>query len=290
MDEVAPRPPFSQVIWSTLQALRDLGGSGANREIAEKALEVGGYTDEQKAVLNRGVGPETEIEYRVAWARTYLKGVGALENSRRGVWSLTDKARSITQENVAGIPSEYNRLRRVDQATNPNGSTEEEAEAASTFDPSAWKSELLEAMLAMDPSAFERLTKRLLREAGFSSVQVTGRTSDGGIDGTGVYSPSSPSLISFPVVFQCKKYQGSVGPSLVRDLRGAMSGRGDKGIFVTTGSFTREAQAEASRDGVPTVELIDGDRLCDLLKEFGLGIEVENIERVSVKSEFFADI
>lgn len=289
MAEVVPRPPFSQVIWSTLQALRELGGSGANREIAQKALEVGGYTDEQRAVLHRGVGPESEIGYRVAWARTYLKGVGALENSRRGVWSLTERGRAITEEDVALVPAEYNRL-RAEQATNLVGSTEEEAEATGTFDPSAWKSELLETMLAMSPSAFERLTKRLLREAGFSSVQVTGRTSDGGIDGTGVYSPSTPSLISFPVVFQCKKYQGNVGPSLIRDLRGAMSGRGDKGIFVTTGSFTREAQAEASRDGVPTVELIDGDRLCELLKEFGLGTEVENIERVSVTPEFFEDI
>jgi restriction system protein len=286
MPEQVLRPPFAEVMWATLQAIRELGGSGANREIARKALEIGNFTDDQRAVLHRGVGPETEIEYRVAWARTYLKGAGALVNSGRGVWSLTEIGRSLTETDVAEVPAEYNRRRRAERVSDP-AALEEDAAA---FDEGDWKSELLEGLLAMSPGGFERLNKRLLREAGFSSVEVTGRSGDGGIDGTGLYSPSTPSLISFPVVFQCKRYQGSVGPSSVRDLRGAMSGRGERGIFVTTGSFTRDAQTETTRDGVPVIELVGGDRLCELLKELALGIEVETVERVSVVPEFFAEI
>jgi restriction system protein len=68
-----------------------------------------------------------------------------------------------------------------------------------------------------------------------------------------------------------------------------MAGRGEKGLLITTGSFTRDAQAEAIRDGAPPVELIDGDRLCDLLREYGLGVDVrQRIEEdVVVNPEFF---
>jgi restriction system protein len=131
-----------------------------------------------------------------------------------------------------------------------------------------WKEQLIEALLATPPDRFERLARRLLREAGFISATVTGKSGDGGIDGIGVYRLS---LVSFPVFFQCKRYKGSVGAGAVRDFRGAMSGRGDKGLLITTGSFTADAKQEATREGAPPVDLIDGDRLCDLLKEYDLG-------------------
>ena len=152
-----------------------------------------------------------------------------------------------------------------------------------------WKDQLIERLLAMPPDAFERLARRLLREAGFVSATVTGRSGDGGIDGIGVYRLS---LLSFPVFFQCKRYRGSVRASAVRDFRGAMAGRGDKGLLITTGSFTREAKDEATRDGAPPIDLIDGDRLCDLLKEQGLGVKVttRTIEDVGIEGAFFSDI
>jgi restriction system protein len=149
-----------------------------------------------------------------------------------------------------------------------------------------WKDGLLETLLAMSPAAFERLTQRLLREAGFINVNVTGRSGDGGIDGLGVYRVS---LVGFPVFFQCKRYRASVGAGAVRDFRGAMAGRGDKGLLVTTGSFTADAKAEALRDGAPPIDLIDGDRLCDLLKEYRVGIRVETkvIEDVEIDRAYF---
>jgi hypothetical protein len=139
------------------------------------------------------------------------------------------------------------------------------------------------------PDRFERLARRLLREAGFIPATVTGRSGDGGIDGIGVYRLS---LVSFPVFFQCKRYKGSVGAGAVRDFRGAMSGRGDKGLLITTSSFTADAKQEATRDGAPPVDLIDGDRLCELLRQYELGVRrtIRQIEEVEVVPEFFEDI
>ena len=149
-----------------------------------------------------------------------------------------------------------------------------------------WKGKLLSVLKSMDPSAFERLSMRLVKEAGFRNVEVLGRSGDGGIDGIGVYKVS---LVSFPTYFQCKRYAGSVPPSAVRDFRGAMSGRGEKGILITTGTFTRDAKAEAVRDGAPPVDLIDGDELCDLLLEYGIGIRVQErtVKDITVDHSFF---
>jgi restriction system protein len=148
---------------------------------------------------------------------------------------------------------------------------------------------LLEVLLEIRPDSFERLARRLLREAGFVSATVTGKSGDGGIDGIGVYRLS---LVSFPVFFQCKRYRGSVGAGAVRDFRGAMSGRGDKGLLITTGSFTADAKQEATRDGAPPVDLIDGERLCDLLREYALGVRstVRQVEDIEIAPEFFSDL
>jgi restriction system protein len=152
-----------------------------------------------------------------------------------------------------------------------------------------WKNQLLESLMAMDPAGFERLAQRLLREADFISVNVTGRTGDGGIDGLGIYRLS---LLSFPVFFQCKRYRGSVGSGAVRDFRGAMAGRGDKGLLITTGTFTADAKAESTRDGAPPVDLIDGLALCDLLKRYELGVRttVRQVEDITVEPDFFTQL
>jgi len=143
----------------------------------------------------------------------------------------------------------------------------------------SWKEQLLEALLALEPSAFERLCQRILRESGFVKVEVTGRSGDGGIDGTGVLRLN---LLSFQVLFQSKRYRGSVGASIVRDFRGAMVGRADKGLIITTGTFTPDARREATRDGAPAIDLVDGDALCDLLKSLRIGVKVETVESISI--------
>ncbi len=206
-----------------------------------------------------------------------------------GVWSLTEEGRTVQQGEI--IPRhrqylvQYREQRRQKRMHDEELSTGEK----DVDQDSDWRDQLLDALTSMKPDGFERLAQRLLREAGFISATVTGRTGDGGIDGLGVYRMS---LVSFPVFFQCKRYKGSVGSAAVRDFRGAMAGRGDKGLLITTGTFTSEAKAEATRDGPPPIDLIDGNRLCDLLKEYDLGVKttVRQVEDVTVDTEFFTDI
>ena len=286
-------PSYVEMLWPTLRAIRAIGDSGSIEEIVEKVVELEGFTEEQQSVLH-GDGPGSEIQYRLAWSRTYLKGMGLLDNSARGVWALTDKGRdpSLDEATVLKLHSEYTTQLRIRQRARRKAERDREPAAGDQAGQESardWKEELLDALLAMPPAGFERLAQRLLREAGFISATVMGRSGDGGIDGLGVYRLS---LVSFPVYFQCKRYRGSVGPGVVRDFRGAMAGRGDKGLLITTGSFTGDAKREATRDGAPPIDLIDGDGLCDLLKKYDLGVKttVRQVEEITVHSEFFLDV
>ncbi len=219
--------------------------------------------------------------------------MGALDNSKRGVWSTTEAGREMTPEDVADRHAAYTaqlrNARKQRKATEADRGENLAGEGDEDAAPATWKERLLETLLEIPPDSFERLARRLLREAGFISATVTGKSGDGGIDGIGVYRLS---LVSSPEFFQCKRYKGSVGAGAVRDFRGAMSGRGDKGLLITTGSFTTDAKGEATRDGAPPVDLIDGDRLCDLLKEYELGVRrtVREVEEVNIEAEFFGEL
>lgn len=277
-------PPYHKLLWPTVTALRALGGSGSIEEIVAQVMQQEAFTEEQQAQLHQD-GPRTEIEYRLAWARTYLKGMGLAGNSQRGVWSLTEEGQQATEEQIEPRRQRY--IRQTRERRKPEG----EAKNVDTEEPVelTWQEALLDAVMTMPPAAFERLAQRLLREAGFVSTTVTGKSGDGGIDGLGVYRMS---LVSFPVFFQCKRYSGSVGAGAVRDFRGAMAGRGDKGLLITTGSFTADAKTEATRDGAPPLDLIDGARLCELLKTYELGVKVttRTVEDIEVQQQFFQDL
>jgi restriction system protein len=291
MEQAPAIPSHAELLWSTLRAVLAIGGSGSIDEIVEKVAELEGFTEEQQSVPH-GDGPRSEIEYRLAWSRTYLKGMGVLDNSARGVWTVTDKGRGLDEAGVLRLHAEYVAQLRTKRRERRKAERERELSEIADTDESQgrdWKEELLDALLAMPPAGFERLAQRLLREAGFISATVMGRSGDGGIDGLGVYRLS---LVSFPVYFQCKRYRGSVGPGVVRDFRGAMAGRGDKGLLITTGSFTGDAKREATRDGAPPIDLIDGDYFCELLKRYELGVKttVRQVEEVVVQPEFFGDV
>lgn len=283
-------PKHLDLMWPTLEVLKVLGGSGRVEEIAEAVIEREGFTEDQQTVPRRANDRMTMIEYRLGWARNYLKNVGAIENSARGVWSITDAGREMQEDQLidlvrrwkADYAKGYYERRKAAEAEAGLEPDEEGAEAEVT----GWRDVLLARLLEMPPDAFERLAQRLLREAGFRNVEVLGRSGDGGLDGVGVYRLS---LVSFPVYFQCKRYRGSVSAGAVRDFRGAMAGRGEKGLLITTGTFTREAREEASRDGAPPVELVSGDDLSELLKEYDLGIRTTQriVEEVEVIPDFF---
>ena len=240
-------------------------------------------------------GPQSEFDYQAAWARTYLKHMDAATNSSRGVWSITGYGRELTAEaetaesNVQGTILEHIRsYRKSLLARRAKNATAVDSRGSTESDPDTeWTDELLSALREMPPDGFERLCQRLLREKGFTKVEVTARTGDGGIDGIGVLRVN---LISFQIVFQCKRYAGSVGSAAIRDFRGSMVGRADKGLFITTGRFSPSAEQEAVRDGAPAIDLFDGNELCELLKSLDLGVRTETVEKVTVEAEFFQSI
>ena len=290
-------PPYHELLWPAAS-----GGGGAGWISVDRRDR--GYGRQARGFQRRPAGgahndgPETEIGYRLAWARTYLKGMGLLTNSARGVWALTDEGTALLTDPATTDSQRRERVRELWAAHLTElrkarktrlRKTLIAAEADEPPESGVGRSSCSNQLMSMAPDAFERLARRLLREADFDSVNVTGQSGDGGIDGLGVYRLG---LVSFPVFFQCKRYRGSVGPSAVRDFRGAMAGRGDKGLLITTGTFTADAKKEATRDGAPPIDLIDGDRLCELLKRYDLGVRTttRTVEDVTIDSGFFGEI
>lgn len=279
-------PRYHQFFNPVLAALRTLGGSGTIDEIVEAVVEQMGIPPEL-AEQTRSASNVTVVAYRIGWARSYLKKVGLLENSQRGVWSLTELGR--TTDHVD--PTEVRRTVRAMSPRKPKSPTEDDDDDDVSDDDDDdllgqdWRTVALITLRTMDPIAFERLCQRLLRESGFIEVEVTKRSGDGGIDGRGVLRLHG--LISFTVMFQSKRYTDAVGSSVVRDFRGALMGRADKGLIITTGRFTHEASKEATRDGATPIDLIDGQLLVDKLKELGMGITTRMVEQVEVDTGWF---
>lgn len=272
-----------------IEALHKLGGSGSISEMENEVSEIMDLSDEAINEIHRE--SRTKLQYRLAWSRNYLKKYGLLENSKRGIWALTDKGQkidSVDQTEVKRYVAEWdkdNNTKTNNQKSKDQEFTTDETEEIEDFE---WQDKLIETLKAIDPIQFERLCQRLLRELGFVNVEVTQRTNDGGIDGKGIIKIGG--VLSFHVVFQAKRYKGSVSSPTIRDFRGAMSGRADKGLILTTGSFTREAKKEASRDGAIPIDLIDGNEFAERLKELKLGVEVEMVEEVTIKTDWFKNI
>ncbi len=288
MNEV---PKVRELLYPALEAFKALGGSATMNEIHKFIAGSGQYSEEILAVPHNA--RNTKIRYRLAWVGTYLRHLGAIEQSERGVWFITNIGLSFTENEVQERQKAWIKEWHANKKAKSLREAEEDSKVSAdedeenSSDESEWKDELLNIIKDIDPAQFERLTQRVLRESGFSEVNVTGRPSDGGIDGTGVLEVN---LISFPVVFQCKRYQGSVTPSAVRDFRGSLPANITKGLFVTTGTFTNGAQKEAMRsDAASTIDLIDGDRFCDLLKQYNLGVSTKMVEEVKITKKFFDD-
>ncbi len=279
-------PTYKDLLWPTLKVLEQNGGSSSNEELSESVASFLQLPDDVLETPHNG-GSISEVDYRAAWARTHLKMIGAVENSNRGVWAITDSGKRIPSETVAReLVKQARQERRKVRKQQKQCAQLEDIEENPDVDES-WDETLLSILRGLSPSAFERLCQRVLREAGFTKVEVTGRSGDGGIDGVGVLRVN---LLSFHVRFQCKKYANAVGAPEIRDFRGAMVGRADKGLLMTTGRFTKDAEREAVRDGAPAIDLIDGVELCELLRKLGLGIKTEVVEKVTVQEDFFGSL
>lgn len=279
-------PGYGDFIWPTVVAFRELGGSADKQQLLDKIAEIMGLSEDVMTELHHN-GPASEVSYRVAWVQTWLKHAGILENPKRGVWVLTLIGRAVSKEEAESVAPNKKRV-----PTKGNGAEQVDVETVPTVTPPIdeieWQTDVLETIKSMNPAAFERLAKRLLLELGFSKVTVTGGSGDGGIDAVGAVTVNS--VLTFKVVVQCKRYKDTVGAGDLRNFRGAMQGRTDKALFITTGTFTKGALDEATRDGVPEIDLINGEDLTSILKELKLGVKTEMVEKVSVVKEFFAEI
>ncbi len=278
-------PEFIRFFGPILEALNDAGGTGRPSEVVDRSLEIAKVSEaEQQAVNKNG---QSRVRNQVHWARQYLVWDGYLDSSKRGVWSLTDKGKSADLKNFNALEIFRSVQKRVVEAKKVSEKESPPAEEAlpTDIEMQDHRTRLLTLIKSLPPEGFERLSQRLLRESGFQHVTVTGKTGDGGIDGVGTLQINP--FVSFNVLFQCKRYQGTVTPSQVRDFRGAMMGRADKGIIITTGSFTLEAKKEARRDGVRPIELVDGDNLVDMFESLELGLVPKR--SYDVDEKFFDD-
>lgn len=291
-------PDLPLLMLVTLDALRDLGGSATIQELVDHIIENEGITEEEQAFMMPN-GRDRRLNYYLSWSRTFLKRGAAAENSSRGVWAITEIGEKITSvDGTTQIHAKVNEEEKqrakekraagkvADQTKSDVKDADPELFAVGDRE-DEWREALLAELMKMDPSAFERLAQRLLREAGFVKVEVRGKTGDGGIDGVGILRVN---LVSFQVYFQCKRWGNSIGSKEIRDFRGALQGRADKGLFITTSSFTKQASDEATRDGAIAIDLIDGPRLCELLKEYELGVKTETVERVTILGKWLSEI
>ncbi len=268
-------PQFVKYFGPVLDALNDLGGSGRPDEVrANIAQRLNVSEKEQSELLPSKVQPR--FDNQVHWARFYLSKAGYVGSSKRGVWALTEKGRANSPLNDVDARELFKSLQSSLFKSKPGASTvgtpeEGTSPLAGASSEPGYREQVLARLQGLPASGFEQFCKRLLRESGFQEVTVTGKSGDGGIDGVGILEVNP--LVSFKVLFQCKRYVGSVVVGQVRDFRGAMTGRADKGIVITTGSFTAEARKEAIRDGAPPIELVDGEKLITMLETLELGLK-----------------
>ena len=293
--EQAGLPKWDDLMWETLQALRDMPMPVTINAASDAVSDRLNLTDDQRSIPSHDQR-WSYVRFQVGFVMSDLKGIGALDQPKRRLYNLTADGTDLSKEDMvhrhARRNQEIREKRRARKATIDAPVDPDEADGiAESNQPDehelSWRQELLEALKNVSPAAFEQLAAALLEAADFDEVEVTGRSGDGGIDGIGVYHPSG--LISFRTAFQCKRYQGSVGPGAVRDFRGSFIGRSDRGIIITTGTFTAAAREEATRAGANPIDLIDGETLCDLLKEYGLGVRVTQriVEDIAIDDNYF---
>ncbi len=288
-------PQYSNLIMPTFIALKKLGGSGTNDEIFNQVINDLNLPDEVADITHNGNVNQSELSYRLAWARTYLANYGAIQNSARSVWSITPDFVSVDvldEKEVVAFVVKKNAEKKSRTAivTTPKVLPEDDEplnddeEFPDEIKP--WKERLAGILQKMDPYGFERLTQRVLRECGFSQVEVTKKSGDGGIDGTGKLKING--IFSFNVAFQCKRYSGVVGAPDIRNFRGSLTTNIEKGLFITTGTFSKAARDEACSPGKQQIDLLDGEEFINKLTEYEIG--VHPVTTYAIDEDFFNKI
>ena len=291
-------PTYTELIVPTYDALKQLGGSGTNNEIYERVIVDLNLSDEVLDEPHLGSLNQSEVEYQLAWARTYLKNYGIIVNSARSVWSITPEYASeltVSAKEIVAFTVQKNAKKREMAKSNdkldgksdkPEDDIDSNDDVEFPEEVKPWRQQLANILQNMDPYGFERLSQRLLRECGFTQVSVTKKSGDGGIDGTGKLKING--IVSFNVAFQCKRYKGLVSSGDIRDFRGSLTTDIEKGIFITTGSFSKAAKDEATTPGKKQIDLIDGEEFISKLAEYSIG--VKEVKTYEIDEDFFAKI
>jgi restriction system protein len=280
---------FTKWMGPILDALRKLGGSGTPQEVSEMIADILNISDEKREELtSSGI---QRFHNQVCWARQYLVWEGYIESSKRGVWTLSNASlkKSISDEEARKIFLKWvqfftNRRKAKQQPiTEPNSDKtlyNTLLEEANTY-----KEELISILRSLSPKGFEKLCLLLLRENGFENLKLTSHGRDGGIDGMSTLRINP--FVSFKVLFQCKRYNAKhpIKREQIGDFRNAMLGRADKGIFITTGYFSAEAEREANREGAPPIELVGCDKLIEMFEKTELGLKP--VMTYEIKTQFF---
>lgn len=281
-------PRYGDLIMPTFTALKELGGSGKNSEILEQIIKDLEISDEVADIQHNDRVGKSELSYQADWARTYLRKFGIIENSARGVWSILPDYVSAenldAQEIIDTIRKSIIEKSKADIAPENDDPVDDYVEFPDESKP--WRLHLASVLQNMDPYGFERLSQRVLRECGFTQVEVTKKSGDGGIDGTGKLRING--IFSFNVAFQCKRYKGMVGAGEIRDFRGSLTTDIEKGVMITTGSFSKAAVEEASNPGKKQIDLIDGEEFMNKIAEYGIG--VKPIITYEIDEDFFNKI
>ncbi|MBL8025186.1 MAG: restriction endonuclease [Fibrobacteres bacterium] len=279
-------PDFMKYVIPIIEVLKELGGSGNPSEVTDLIIDKYNISEAELERKNKNGG--STVKNRIAWARFYMVKGGILDSSKRGVWSFKGNLyENLSEKTIPNFFKTVHEQFEIEKATTENHKKNDllENEIAEKVEDENYKEKLLTILKELPPEGFEKLCQRLLRESGFTQVKVTGKTGDGGIDGYGVLELNP--LMSFKVLFQSKRYKDVVSTDKVRDFRGAMAGRADKGIIITTGRFTQDAKYEAVRDGVPPIELVDGDKLISMFEKLEFGLIPRTVYDIDL--EFFKE-
>lgn len=289
-------PRYDKLIMPTFLALKELGGSGSNDEIFDRVVKDLALPDEVVDIPHRGNANLSEVQYQLAWSRTYLKKYGVIENSSRSIWSIRPDfvgVERLDEKEIVRVvhKNTHSKTPVQPQSTESSNSLSDEIDAENIDveypeEAKPWRVRLSEILQTMDPYGFERLAQRVLRECGFSQVEVTKKSGDGGIDGTGKLKING--IFSFNVAFQCKRYSGLVGAGAIRDFRGSLTTDIEKGVLITTGTFSKAAREEASNPGKQQIDLIDGEEFISKIAEYGIGVKA--VTSYEIDEEFFEKV
>ncbi|MDE5654361.1 MAG: restriction endonuclease [Clostridia bacterium] len=280
-------PTYDRLINPCFMAIKALGGSASNEEIYDEVIRQLSLPESVLEVQQTGHLGMSKVSYNLAWARTYLKKFGAIINTARSIWTISSEFSDIEAVDARKVVEIVKSL----EAQSINKKTQQEqrkiekdlivSEDEQPEEVSSWRLRMLEILQNMNPYGFERFVQLLLRNCGIDNVEVTKKSGDGGIDGTGQYKLSG--IFSFKLAFQCKRYTGNVGTGEIRDFRGSLSTDIEKAIFVTTGSFSPAAKSEAKAPGKKPIDLMDGEMLIDKIAELKLGVSPKTVYEIDDK-------